>query len=91
MDTSSGFEVQVMDFCKFLKDLNHDVAIIKMDIEGAEVALMEKLLDDPVTSRIGSIFIETHERKLPELATRTAALKTRTAGSEKPLVNWDWH
>ena len=91
MDTSSGFEVQVMDFCKFLTDLDRDIVIIKMDIEGAEVALMEKLLDDPIANRIGAIFVETHERKLSELARRTAALKAITVGQEKPFVNWDWH
>ena len=91
MDAASGFEVQVMDFCKFATDLDHDIAIIKMDIEGAEVELMERLLDDPIANRIGEIFVATHERKLPELAARTAALKARTVGQDRPFVNWHWH
>lgn len=57
-----------MDFCKFLAGLNIDVAVIKMDIAGAEVELMERMLDDPVAARIAAIFIAIYERKSSHLA-----------------------
>ncbi len=86
-----AIDIEVKDFNAFLADLETDVALIKIDIEGAEVPLMEALLDSPQAARVGEIFIETHERGLPYLAARTAALKSRTAGQTRPRVNWDWH
>lgn len=83
--------VEVVDFVAFLRDLDRDVAVLKIDIEGAEVALLERLLADPIADRIGQIFVETHERMLPQLASRTAALKRLAAGRAKPVINWDWH
>ncbi len=83
--------IEIVDFPAWLAAQDRDVALIKMDIEGAEVPLMEALLAAPVAARIGAIFVETHERGLPHLAARTAALRAATAGRTAPRVNWDWH
>lgn len=83
--------VQVIDFTRFLRALDRDVALLKIDIEGAEVPLMEALLASGAAARIGHIFIETHERGIPALARRTDALRAATAGWTKPVVNWNWH
>jgi FkbM family methyltransferase len=84
-------EVEVRDFPAFLRALDSDVALLKIDIEGAEVALLEALLDDPVAQRIDHIFVETHETKLPpDLARRSRALRRRVAGMTHPRVDMDW-
>jgi FkbM family methyltransferase len=83
--------VEVVDFPAFVAGLDRDVALVKIDIEGAEVALMEALLDHPAAARIGLIVVETHERALPGLAARTRGLRARTRGQTRPEVNWDWH
>lgn len=83
--------VEVVDFPAFVAGLDRDVALVKIDIEGAEVALMEVLLDHPAAARIGLIVVETHERALPGLAARTRVLRARTRGQVRPEVNWDWH
>jgi hypothetical protein len=81
----------LIDFSAFLNALDCDIALIKMDIEGAEVELLETLLEAPVLDRIHAIFVETHERKLPDLAPRMARLKARYGELARPRVNWDWH
>ena len=86
-----SISIDVKDFPTFLTALDHDIALIKIDIEGGEVPLLEALLDAPVATRIGNIFVETHERGLPQLADRTAALRSATAGRKSPNINWDWH
>jgi FkbM family methyltransferase len=91
VDPGQALQVEVTDFIAFLQGLNRDVALLKIDIEGAEVALLERLLADPVSDRIGHIFVETHERMLPELAARTQSLKAAAKTRAKPVINWDWH
>lgn len=90
IDPASAIEVRQVDFPRWLEALDADVALIKIDIEGAEVALLERLFDSPVLSRVGHIFVETHESRVPELAARTAALRTRAAAMTRPVVNMDW-
>ncbi len=91
VSTQQTVTVEVMDFTAFLRDLDRDVALLKVDIEGAEVGLLERLLADPVAQRIDRVFVETHERMLPQLAARTDALKRLAQGRAKPVINWDWH
>ena len=86
-----GVEVDVIDIIAYLTELDRDVKLIKIDIEGAEVEVMERLLSSPLALRIGYIFVETHERAIPRLADRTDTLRARTADQTRPLVNWDWH
>lgn len=97
----SGVQVEVIDFPAFLTDLGTRVGILKIDIEGAEVALLQRLLDTGAILRCRYIFVETHERLYPEQApavdaliraTRPAALRRRFAdASVVPTVSLDWY
>ena len=49
----------------------------KMDIEGAEVEVLERLLGSTDTRLLGEVFVETHEKYQPELRERTQALRDR--------------
>ncbi|MCR9156921.1 MAG: FkbM family methyltransferase [Rhodobacteraceae bacterium] len=90
IDTDSAVDVQVIDFPAFLAGLEGEIAVIKMDIEGAEVPLLEALFDHPVKNRIGHLFVETHESRIPDLLARTDALRDRAAQMTQPRVNMDW-
>lgn len=89
--TDTGVIVVVKDVVAYLTTLDRDVALIKIDVEGAEVEIMEALLDAPLADRVAQVFVETHERSIPRLADRTDALRVATAGRVRPAVNWDWH
>lgn len=90
IDNMAFISVQECDFIRFLQELDADIAVIKIDIEGAEVELLEKLLASPVLDRIGHVFVETHEKKIPALADRTAELRRVVATLRKPVFNMDW-
>lgn len=55
-------EVSIIDFSEFLteKSRHYDKIIVKMDIEGAEVELMEKLLLDHSINKINILYLELH-------------------------------
>ncbi len=48
-------------------------------MEGAEVPILESLLDGGLIDRADWVFAETHERIIPGLAERTIALRRRVA------------
>ena len=80
--------VRVIDFIAFLNSLPKPPKLIKMDVEGAEVAVLERLLDADLAASIGAIFVETHEKQLPSLRARTFALIDRF--KPYPHVYLDW-
>lgn len=90
IDGETAIEVEVKDFVAWLHEVNRPVKLLKIDIEGSEVALLERLLRDPVAARIERIFVETHERAVLSLAARTRALKRLAARMDRPAINWDW-
>ena len=89
----SAIEVRQIDFVAFLADLDEDIGVLKVDIEGAEVDLLEALLDRPdILRRIDHIFVETHENAIPEHRPRVKALRERKLRlSQPPSIDLDWH
>lgn len=86
----NAFEVEQIDFVAFVQALPDRVAILKIDIEGAEVPVIEDLLDTNAIERIDYVFAETHEKQIPELAERTVVLRKRIAEGGYSNINLDW-
>lgn len=89
-DNWSSVEVKVVDFIAFLKRLNRKVDIVKMDIEGAEVDVLENFLESPLRDSVGAMFVETHEVNMPELRDRIGKLRQAVSGLKQPVINLDW-
>ena len=87
-----AIEVRQIDFIGYLEDLDEDIGVLKMDIEGAEVDLLESLFDRPdILKRIDYIFAETHETRIPGHQPRVEALRERARLTKNPRVNLYWH
>ena len=85
-------EVRQVDFVRYLEDLDDDIGILKIDIEGAEVPLLEALFDrSDLMGRISHIFAETHERLIPDHKPRVKALRARARRLDRPYINLYWH
>ncbi|WP_417832402.1 FkbM family methyltransferase [Terasakiella sp.] len=83
--------VQEIDFAEFLTKLNCNISLIKIDIEGYEIELINHLLDHADLSKVGRIYVETHERKWPKLAVPTQQMKDRaSAMGLGDKFDFDW-
>jgi len=90
-DETNAVMVEVLDIISFIEELDRDVRIIKMDIEGAEWEIMKRLIDHPVLSRIDCIFVETHERIDPaKYVPLFDELQHRAEQMTKPYINLYW-
>ena len=84
-------EVRQIDFIAYLERLNEDIGTLKVDIEGAEVDLLEALLDRPeIMKRIDYIFVETHEARIPSHKHRVKLLQDRVRDIQRPRINLYW-
>lgn len=90
VDTDNYYEVEIINFIEFLKDLNERIYIIKIDIEGAEVELVNAILDNNLHNQIDYMFVETHENTIPELkeSTREMILRAKDLGLNNIYFNW---
>ena len=87
-----AIEVRQINFISYLENLDEDIGILKIDIEGAEVELLEALFDRPdILKRVHYIFAETHERRIPGHESRVNALHERAHRIIKPHINLYWH
>ncbi len=84
-------EVKQINFAKFLKSLKIKVELIKIDIEGYEIELINHLLDQNSLDNVKKIYLETHEEKIKELIVPTNKLKNRikSEGFEEKFC-FDW-
>lgn len=94
INEGEGIKVPLIDLPAFLREQiaeHGEIALLKMDIEGAELELLETMLTHDMFDNIRLTVVETHERKFRDLRPRFRAL--RKAVSERyPItkVNLDW-
>lgn len=85
-------ETLEIDFADYVKNLDTEVEILKVDIEGYEIPLINHLIDTDAISLINNIYVETHETQFPSLLQDTLLLKERI---EKLGISskfrFDWH
>ena len=91
INKEKAVEVRQIDFLKYLEDLDEDIGVLKIDIEGAEVELLEAMFDrQDILGRIDYIFAETHEWFLAKQIPRVSALRERSCQMDRPIVDLEW-
>ena len=77
-DEVNAVMVDVVAFHDVVRSLGRSVALVKMDIEGAEFAILDRLLldrDAGTELPIGALFVERHERHFPDRFAMVRALR----------------
>lgn len=94
IDARNAVEVPLVDFPSFLRDALRDraeIAFVKMDIEGAELDILEAMDREGLFDHVRVLVAETHERKFRDLRPRYRALRQGFAERYDPnRVSLDW-
>lgn len=90
VNTETSVEVEIIDLSAFIAKIEGPIKLLKMDVEGVECPILNKLIDTGCVSRIERIMVETHDRKIPELRPETDALRSRIAREGLTNINLDW-
>jgi FkbM family methyltransferase len=83
--------VECISLVEFLTKLNRPIKLIKMDIEGAEVEVLDSLINSGLINSIEKIVVETHEKQVPKLKNKIFLLKIKISSlglNEKINLNW---
>ncbi len=94
IDAANAVEVPLLDFPGLVREtvaMRGEIAFVKMDIEGAELDILEVMHRDALFANIRCLVAETHERKFKDLRERYKALREVVAEAYPPgKVNLDW-
>ena len=83
-------EIKVIDFINHINKQKKDISLVKMDIEGSEIEILNKIIDLNIHDKIKYIFVETHERFSHKIGLETAKLKLRIKNLNINNINLDW-
>lgn len=90
LDPNRYIDVEAVDLARIIRELPGRVRLLKIDVEGYEVKLINHLIDQKLTDRIDFVFCETHEYKIPGLAADCRRLRRRLAREGIEHINLDW-
>ncbi len=86
-----SIEVECRDIRTVIRKINGTVDILKIDIEGAEIPLLNALInDEEALLKIGIVFVETHETFGEELRRETNELRQELERRGLHTINLDW-
>lgn len=83
-------KVEIIDLVEFIKKLNKKITVLKIDIEGAECELLEKIILTKIFKRIKYIFVETHDHKIPELKEKTDHIRRMIKDKKIKNIDLNW-
>ncbi len=90
VDKDRWVEVKVIDLTEFIESLDTKINLLKIDIEGAECEVLEKLIEKEQHKKIDLIVVGTHDRKIPGQRQKTdkirAMIRDRGIGNIK--LSW---
>ncbi|NDJ33816.1 MAG: FkbM family methyltransferase [Chloroflexi bacterium] len=83
-------DVPVVDLVRFIEGLGQRVAVLKMDVEGVEIPILNALIDTGTIHRIDLLLCELHDHRVPELKDDADALRERIAAENLTHIKFDW-
>ena len=83
-------KVEVTNFINFIKELHSKISILKIDIEGKEIEIINLLIDNNLHNDIGLIVVETTPNQSHNLGIGTAKLRLRLKQNNIQNINLDW-
>lgn len=83
-------EVEIIDFNEFVENIGQRIKFVKMDVEGVEYEILDKLIETRNINKIDYLFVETHEHKIPELREIAEKVRQKIKKHKLKNVNLDW-
>jgi FkbM family methyltransferase len=92
VEPANSIEVESVDFLDFVRSVGKRVGLVKMDVEGAEIDILEDVLHAAdAGSRIGVLFVEMHDHKMEELVERGMAVRDAATRPGYEWIDLRWH
>ncbi len=89
--SSNSYElVRVVDIADFIQKLGMRIHLMKIDVEGAEISIVNRLLESGQIDMIDRLLVERHDAKNPHLHEATEDIIRKVKQANLPMVSFDW-
>jgi FkbM family methyltransferase len=90
VDPGCSVEIQLVDLCEFIENLDQPVDLLKMDIEGAEYEILEKFLEKYLHHKVKMTLVETHDSKIKGLKEKSSRIRKiiKNKGIKNVKLSW---
>lgn len=82
--------IEAIDLVAFIESLDAPVALLKIDIEGAEIELLHKIIASEIYKKINLAVVETHESKIPGHIEKVAKIKQLLKEKNIDNIKLNW-
>ncbi len=84
-------EVEIFDFPKWFKKnfTKDDYIILKLDIEGSEFAILEKMIKERTISWVDKLYCEFHSFHMPTYKKREEKIKQKLSELNIKYIDWE--
>ena len=90
IDRSRSRPVQLIDLIEFIQNQPQQIALIKLDVEGAEINILQKIIREKAWNRFDRMYVETHETKIPEQVPALNEIRTALETHQIKHIKLNW-
>lgn len=88
-DKFAKIEIHCFDFSEWIKQFANDYVIVKMDIEGAEFPILNKMLKDGTHKIMDQLWLETHSNKVGDYTTKDSQQLFQRLRQDIKVEEWE--
>ncbi len=90
IDISKTQTIEVVDLVSFIQQLNRKVDLIKLDVEGAEIEILKKIIATESWHLFDRMYVETHETKILSHADELRWIKQQIVQKKIRNIKLNW-
>jgi FkbM family methyltransferase len=90
VSTDKGQSIEVIDLVEFMQQQNRKIDLVKLDVEGAEIEILQRILATDSWNLFDRMYVETHETKIPSQLEPLQKIKNeiKAKGITNIRLNW---
>lgn len=82
--------IEVVDLVSFMQQLNKKIGLVKLDVEGAEIEILKKIIATESWHLFDRMYVETHETKIPFHAEELRTIQKQLAEKKVRNIKLNW-
>jgi FkbM family methyltransferase len=90
IDKEKSQLIHVIDLSDFIRKSVKRINVIKLDVEGAETAILKKILHDKTYLLFDQMYVETHETKIPGQAADLEEIRDIMQEKQVKNIKLNW-
>jgi FkbM family methyltransferase len=83
-------DVRLVDLDAFIRSLGQRVTLLKLDVEGVEIAILRGLVETGTIDLVDAVLVEMHDERIPSLREEGAEVRALLARRGASHVRLDW-